>query len=482
VPRVLKLDWYVTRTFLGPFAVCALGFVGLYVVVDFFANIDEFLAHESVGRALRLALVYYALRIPSFLSQIMPVLTVVPAVVCLIRLEHSNELSAMRACGISGRRLTVPLIFCGAAVMALAALNQELLVPRLREPLLIAEQEAREAEEERIYNAQAVDTEERLLLIGTFDLERPLPTLTDVRISWEDEHGLTITKTAPRAFSPRPLGEDWFMESVEQSDGTRGLIFRDRVKTTELGLERFHSTAVARLLEEYNEAPDRAAFALQTAEKKRDRTVLYEFGSYTEDDCPWPVARHVEVIYPLEADQGRRYFERMVWIEERWLVFGGWRIGRIDPDTGRVRQEKLPDGAAFETSIRPADIRAGEFQRISSMMTLAELADRGRRYASVRVRRRCWLIVWNRLAFLLANVILVMLSVPVVFRQTGRSALLGVALAVLVALLYIGANLASLQLGHSQRLIWKYPWVAGTLPTVVFAAVAVWLFLKMDEV
>ena len=106
--RIRKLDLYVALTFLGPVALCLVGFAGLFVVIDLFSNIDEFFGERSPFEALRLAAIYYTLRLPALFARIMPIFVVVPGVICMIRLLRSNEICAMRASGISERRVASP--------------------------------------------------------------------------------------------------------------------------------------------------------------------------------------------------------------------------------------------------------------------------------------------------------------------------------------------------------------------------------------
>jgi len=475
--RIKRLDHYVAATFLGPFVLCLVGFVGLYVVIDFFSNIDEFITHDSFLDTARLTAAYYVVRIPSYLAQIMPILTVLPAVVCMIRLQRSNELCAIRSSGVSVRRTIVPLLLCGTVVMILSAMNQELLVPALHRPLLDAERRARKAKKKLIGLSHAVDKKGRLLLIGEFDYDVPLPTLTDVRITrHESRDGRPTEIRAARAFSPDTEGDrtQWYMEGAQS-------YARDADTVRSVKPTRFTSPATARLIEDYSAGRTRV---LQASDSGGTNGTLshYEFGSYTEQVQRWPVARHVEIIDPAKPEEGRLGVAMMVWIEDRWLMFGATQFLGIDPDIRREVPLVLAPGTELGGGLKPSDIQAGEFKRASAMMTLAELAELGSRFPSRRFRQRCWVIIWNRIAFPLANVVLVLLALPLVFRQTAHAALLGVALAALMTLLYLVANFVSIDLAYRQWPVWQWPLFAGTFPTILFGAAAVSLFARMDRV
>jgi len=255
--RVKKIDRYVVVTFLGPFILCVVGFAGLYVVIDFFSNVDQFLAHESIFKMVRLTARYYTLRLPSHLAQIMPMISVIPAVICILRLQRTNELSAMRSVGLSGRRISVPLICCGVGVMILGALNQELLVPALHGSLRAAERIARKGETGEVEDAQVVDKTERLFLVSSFNPQAPLPTLTDISIEWHDEEGARHEKRAARAFALE-LGPTWYMEGLEHFRGRRTGVLRKWIWEKQPP-DSFTSPATHRRLEEYKNAvhPDK---------------------------------------------------------------------------------------------------------------------------------------------------------------------------------------------------------------------------------
>ncbi len=478
MPGIKKIDLYVARTFAGPFVLCCFAFVGLYVVIDFFSNIDQFLLHDSLFDTLRLTLRYYALVIPSYLSQTMPALVAVSAVLCMVRLQRGNELCAIRASGVSARRLSAPVIFCACAVMVLAAANQELVVPALHGPLLSAEREARQAQKRRIGSAHVVDRKGRFLMIGSYDPATSLPTLTKVRINWDDAAGGHHVKEGERAFAPS-LGATWYMETVRQFDGRRTMLGAEVWERRKP--ESFTSKGTFELLKKYRGAADRVTVPLIVTDKEPS-PVSYEFGSYSESDEQWPVAREVEIIHPSDPGSGRLRIGMMVWVGDRWRMFGAWRLGKMDPATRQLKAEPLPDGETLDDSIGLSEIQASEFRRASSMMTLSELADRGSTFTNRKYCQRCWVTIWRRVAFPFASVVLVLLALPIVIRQGTHTGIAGVSMAVLVTFAYMLADFVSVDLGNSEWLIWGWPFFAGVFPTLLFAFVAVWLFVQMDEV
>jgi lipopolysaccharide export LptBFGC system permease protein LptF len=475
-----KLDLYIASGFLGPFAVCLLGFAGLFVVADFFSNIDEFFDDQSLLDNLGLVALYYLARLPSYLAQIIPVLTVLPAVVAIIRLDRSNELVAIRAAGLSSRRITAPLLACGVAITVLAALNQEVLVPSLRITLADLERDTRGAGKKRTSLSHVVDRNNRLILISTYDPQQPLPTLVNVAFTWKDDLGVGHEKRAARAFTlPDSLGPTWYMSRVQHYDG-RLTLLKGKV-WTDGEPERFTSPAVRELLKDYVTSTQLDQRALMTVEQKPPHR-RFEIGSFDPNNETWPVAYGVEIIQPEVSGEDRLHIDMMVWVDDRWLVFGARRFLGIDPETRRVREESVANGSVLTGSIHPSEIRRGDFDHISTSLTLAELADMGERFRSERFRQRCWVVIWNRIAYPLANILLILLSVPLIIRRSGQGALMGLVLALVMTLCFMACNFISLDLAYRRWFLWQIPAFAGLFPTVLFALIALWWFRKMDEV
>ena len=475
--KIRKLDTYVTSAFLGPFALCLVGFSGLFIVVDLFANIDEFFEDGAIIKSLGAAAVYYVLRLPSLLARVMPAFTVLPAVICVVRLLRSNEMCAMRASGVSERRIVLPVLCCCGAITLLAAANQELLVPALHSALARAERQARKPSSERVRQALLDDGQGRLLLVGSYHPKTPLPTLTKVRIGWDDKAGVHHAKRADRAFA-RELGPAWYMENVRQFDGkrdlTRGRVWEPREP------ERFVSHGTAELLEKYRTAGDRANVPL-LAKDSEPFAVAYEFGGYTETDETWRVARDVVVSHPAGADIR---IDMMVWVQGRWLMFDVWKLEAADVAEGENSKPAHADGETLTCAVGPSDIEeAGDFKGGSSSKYLPELIAVASRFGEHSTfRQRCWVMVWNRVAFPLANILLVMLALPLVFRQDGSAALVGISLAVLMTLAFIVTNFISIDLAYRQWFLWAWPAFGGLFPIGLFACVGGWLFSKMGRV
>jgi len=124
---VRLLDRYLFRELLAPLAYCLGGLVLLGNCFSLFGELSEL-----QERKLHLpdVLEYCAAITPEFLVMVLPITLLLALLYTLTNLARANELTAMRAAGISLGRICLPYFAVGCALsVALFGLN-EFLVPR----------------------------------------------------------------------------------------------------------------------------------------------------------------------------------------------------------------------------------------------------------------------------------------------------------------------------------------------------------------
>ncbi|MCA9100268.1 MAG: LptF/LptG family permease [Pirellulales bacterium] len=130
------LDRYMLRQFLQTFAICFCSMTGLYIVFDAFANLDEFMKYgESTGHLLALISEYYFYRSISFFDRMSAVLALISAMFTLAWLQRHNELTAIVAAGIPGRRVIAPIIGATIVISLTAVVSREAVIPSIRKQL-----------------------------------------------------------------------------------------------------------------------------------------------------------------------------------------------------------------------------------------------------------------------------------------------------------------------------------------------------------
>ena len=121
------VDRYLLRTFLVPLSYCLLAFVMVYVIFDLFDNLDHFLEGKVPAGLIAK---YYVIFLPSVLVRIVPVSLLLAVLYSLYQLTKNNELTAMKASGLSLVRLMAPLLAVGVASSVGVLAVNELLGPR----------------------------------------------------------------------------------------------------------------------------------------------------------------------------------------------------------------------------------------------------------------------------------------------------------------------------------------------------------------
>ena len=124
------LDRYLLRELAVPLAYCVAGFFIFWLSFDLFSNLEKFQkAQLSFGEIL----VYYLVTAPEEMLMILPVSLLLALLYSLTNHARHNELTAMRAAGISLWRLSAPYFATGLAFTAAYFAVNEYWAPRARD-------------------------------------------------------------------------------------------------------------------------------------------------------------------------------------------------------------------------------------------------------------------------------------------------------------------------------------------------------------
>ncbi len=129
-------DRYVLLLFAKVLVICFVSLTGLYIVIDAFGNLDEFIAYGEEQGLLTVLGEYYGARVLSFFDRISGLLSLIAVIFVVTWLQRSNEMTAIMAGGISQTRVIKPLIGAVIAISLLAAVNREVGLPQVREKLV----------------------------------------------------------------------------------------------------------------------------------------------------------------------------------------------------------------------------------------------------------------------------------------------------------------------------------------------------------
>jgi lipopolysaccharide export system permease protein len=105
---------YLFISLLIPFVVCLFAGTMIWIMVDLYGNIYDFIDHKA---PMTLVLWFYILQIPSMLVQVLPATILVASLWTLLNLNRRSELVALQSGGMSPVWLFIPF-FLFAAIWA----------------------------------------------------------------------------------------------------------------------------------------------------------------------------------------------------------------------------------------------------------------------------------------------------------------------------------------------------------------------------
>ncbi len=122
----MVLKWYTLKTFLSFYLVSVGGFIGIFLIGDFFERVDEFISKNTPIADI---LLYYVYKVPFVLFYMAPQSVLLATVLAISSLSKTNEIIAMKACGVSITRITLPLIVVSLLIAILVIANSEFISP-----------------------------------------------------------------------------------------------------------------------------------------------------------------------------------------------------------------------------------------------------------------------------------------------------------------------------------------------------------------
>ena len=117
---------YISLELAKVIAICLGAFIAIYLVIDFFERIDDFLEAKL---ALSLALHFFMLKIPLIIQQGIPMSVLMGTLISLGLMARSNELMVLKANGIGPVLVVGPIIALALLASTLDFALSEYLVP-----------------------------------------------------------------------------------------------------------------------------------------------------------------------------------------------------------------------------------------------------------------------------------------------------------------------------------------------------------------
>ena len=476
-----RLDRYITSFFLWHFVLCLAAVVGLYVIVDTFAKLDDFVEHEGLLTQLRWIATYHLYQIPVLVSQFLPIVALLAGIISLARLAAHNELNAIKAAGVSIHRTLMPMLLAAVVIGALGAANQEFVVPNLQHD--IRSVRAGALKDKRVYHdlfaydeelansvwvRQLLNTQDGYTLTRLHATPTPTPPTPDPAEAPPREPTIRSIRCATAIWADHWL---FLFDGTTTTPEGQTIVFAHKTLRTLLSSDRF-----TRPTEPTTKLADGTPAYLAPATLD-GHELRVAFAAY--EPCPKALklirGGQIASVRGGERASAPIDVKAALWHNEQWLARGQTYIQQ----TAEKRELRLYDGDPLPLTITPPElIRSRTDPTLKSFAELRRLAER-----LPMLRQRILVDLHGRIAFPFASLVLLIVAVPFLFQQEGgKGTWLGVGLALFVSVCFYVVTYALQAVGRDPNGVFGgTPWVAAWLPVLLFAAAGTVLLYNMDS-
>jgi len=183
------LDRYILKSIIAIFITCIFLFLFLYVVIDILSHLDDILKHKTHYTVL---IQYYLWYLPIMFVQISPFACLLSTLYTFSKLNHNNEIVAMRASGLSIFYITKTALVFGAVISLFVFLVNDRIMPhamnttqRIKTQMEEGIKRRLDRKHEIIANLSMYGLKNRLFFISKFHTETG--TLEGITILEHDE-------------------------------------------------------------------------------------------------------------------------------------------------------------------------------------------------------------------------------------------------------------------------------------------------------
>lgn len=121
------LDRYIAAAWLRLLALCMGSFMAVYLVLDMMERIPSYVRSGGTARDI---IGFFAYKLPEMVGQTAPFSILMATLLTLGLMSRNSEITAMRSCGVSLLRISLPMLALGLVASLLLLVNAELVVPK----------------------------------------------------------------------------------------------------------------------------------------------------------------------------------------------------------------------------------------------------------------------------------------------------------------------------------------------------------------
>jgi lipopolysaccharide export system permease protein len=166
---IKKIDRYIVKQFLQTVLFGLAAFLLIFVIVDMMENLDDFI-DQNVANSIIVQ--YYIVFIPEITRLMLPVAVLLAALFTVGKMETTNELTAIKAGGVSFYRFMIPFIATAFIISLFSIYFGGYIVPMANKHKVYIEQ--KHMKKDLITagnNIYFQDSENRIVTISYYDVE-----------------------------------------------------------------------------------------------------------------------------------------------------------------------------------------------------------------------------------------------------------------------------------------------------------------------
>ncbi len=120
------LSNYIAETYLKILGLCIGAGISIYLVIDFLEKIGRFSRSHA---ELKHVALFFLFKVPEIGAQVTPLAVLMATLLTLGGLSRTSEITAMRTCGISLKRITAPILTIAFLISIATLLANEVITP-----------------------------------------------------------------------------------------------------------------------------------------------------------------------------------------------------------------------------------------------------------------------------------------------------------------------------------------------------------------
>ncbi len=211
---MLIIDRYLIKQFLVTILFALLTFLTVFIIIDLMEHLDEFIEHDI---SLPIILKYYAVFLPQMIRYMTPISVLLAALFVTGKLSDLNEVTALKASGMSLYRYMAPFIITTVFISLFSVYFGGFVSPLANKVKVDMEREYWNFGTIKSgYNIFFQDSNTRIVTIASYNVANDQARIISIQDFNPDDITKMISRIDAKKMTYDPLTENWTL-----SDGVR---------------------------------------------------------------------------------------------------------------------------------------------------------------------------------------------------------------------------------------------------------------------